>query len=238
MTRSFRRLPCLVPFVGIVLASSPAFADEDEHEQNAPAEAPPANTGFQLALRTGIAVPLGESNEGDKMSDVFGVQFPIIADIGAKVIPEIFIGAYVGFGIGGASGNVSDSCSRNGLSCTTTTFRIGAQIQYHIAPAAKVNPWIGYGFGYERSGLSGSKNGDSASVGISGLELAHLMAGVDFRLSNVFGIGPFVDFALGQYSSTSSDSSVNGRSTSTSRDIDKTALHQWFTLGVKFTFFP
>lgn len=116
MTRSFRRLPWLVPFLGIVLASSPVFADEDEHEKNAPAEAPPASTGFQIALRTGIAVPLGESTRDENMSDVFGVQFPILADIGAKVIPEVFVGAYLGFGIGGAAGKLSDSCSQNGLS--------------------------------------------------------------------------------------------------------------------------
>src|SRR4051812_29604204 len=107
MTRSLRRLPWLVSFLAVVLASSPAFADEEEEQKTAPAEGPagvpPARTGFQIALRTGIGVPLGSSVQDENMSDVFGVQFPIIADIGAKVIPEVFIGAYVGFGIGGAA---------------------------------------------------------------------------------------------------------------------------------------
>lgn len=199
---------------------------------------PPASTGLQLALRGGVAVPLGDAREGSGMSDAIGVQFPLTIDIGGKPIPEVFLGGYVGGAIGGTAGKVGNSCSQSGFSCTATTFRIGVELQYHIAPAAKTNPWIGYGFGYERLTLSVSQGNDSLTGTFSGLELAHFMGGLDFRLTPTFGIGPFVDFALGQYSSTSSDQTVGGRSQSTSGDIDKKALHEWFMLGMRFTFFP
>lgn len=76
--------------------------------------------------------------------------------------------------------------------------------------------------------------GTSVTQSIAGPEFAHLMGGVDFRVSKVFGIGPFLDFSLGQYSSVGG----SGGSSSTSADIKDKALHQWLTLGGKFTFFP
>ena len=65
------------------------------------------------------------------------------------------------------------------------------------------------------------------------------MGGVDFRITRVFGIGPFADFALGQYSGASLKLSAPGRPTvDKNGDLANTALHQWLTLGVRVTFFP
>jgi hypothetical protein len=58
------------------------------------------------------------------------------------------------------------------------------------------------------------------------------MAGVDFRLTRVFGVGPFADLTVGQYSTTSVDG--------TSADVpsDQKAAHLWLTIGARFVFFP
>ena len=61
-----------------------------------------------------------------------------------------------------------------------------------------------------------------------------LMAGVDFRLSRVFGLGPFVGFSLGQYSRAH----VEVNNTSQDNDIPETAMHQWLTVGLRTVFFP
>ena len=201
------------------------------------AQAPAERTGFQLALRTGIAIPFGELDKGEKMSDFTSVQVPLIVDVGGKVIPELFLGGYFGFGFGGPGGELADVCSAGDGSCISVGLRLGIEAQYHILPGESVNPWLGYGIGFESLALSISNNGDTASVGSGGLEFAHFMGGVDVRMSRVFGIGPFVDVALGRYSSFSTD---DGDGSSISHDIDTSqrATHGWVMLGARMVFFP
>lgn len=223
-------------------ASNPSAAGAASEASTEPAyeprDAPKARTGFQMAIRTGVAIPLGDLEKDSKMSDVFGPQVPITIDIGGKVIPQLFLGAYLGLAFGGAAGNFSDACERNNLTCVGVNVRIGAQIQYHILPDAKLNPWVGYGIGYEAVGLGAEQGNRKFSAATGGVEFAHLMAGLDFRLTRGFGIGPFVDFAIGQYSRVTTETTVNGVTTKLDGEIRDTALHQWLTLGAKFTIFP
>ena len=64
------------------------------------------------------------------------------------------------------------------------------------------------------------------------------MAGADYRVSEVVCIGPFADFALGQYGSASLEATRNGVSKKSNGDLANPSLHEWLTLGLKGTFFP
>jgi hypothetical protein len=202
------------------------------------AQTPAEHTGFQLALRTGLAIPFGEAEKGGaSMSDITSVHVPLIVDIGGKPIPELFLGGYFGFGFGGAAGKLGDFCSASGASCLSVGLRLGVEVQYHILPSAGVDPWIGYGIGYESVALSMSQNGESASSSLGGLEFAHFMGGVDVRMTRVFGIGPFVDVALGKYSSISRDGSDRDSMT-VDIDSSRRTTHGWVILGARMVFFP
>jgi hypothetical protein len=201
-------------------------------------EAPPARTGFQIALRTGVSVPLGELDKGENMSDAFTPQWPIIADIGFKVIPQLFLGGYVGIAVGGAGDTFKKACDAASVDCIAVGGRIGLQAQFHFIPDGKWNPWVGYGIGYELAGVSGSKANNKVSAAVAGVEFAHLMAGADFRVNKTVGIGPFADFAIGQYTIATLETTLAGVSQKRDGDIQNTALHEWLTLGVKITFFP
>jgi len=215
-----------------------AAAQTGPVEDDEKSDAPKARTGFQMALRTGVAIPLGELEKDGKMSDFTGVQVPVIIDLGGKIIPNLFLGGYLGISVGGAAGKLADTCDKASLSCTSIGGRIGAQIQYHIIPEGKINPWIGYGIGYELLGVSGEGNNVKLSAATAGIEFAHLMAGADFRISKGFGIGPFADFSIGQYSVATVESTVAGKTTKRDGDIENTAIHQWLMLGARFVFFP
>jgi hypothetical protein len=168
------------------------------------------------------------------MSDAFSAQWPLMLEIGGKPIPNLFIGAYFLTGVGGAAGAAADTCSRANISCTGVNVRLGVELQYHVAPADKINPWFGYGIGYEAGALSGTANGQDFTVSAAGPEFAHLSAGLDFRLSRVFGIGPVASYSLGQYATLKvqqGGSTVDG-------DIKEKALHQWLMLGGRVVFFP
>lgn len=202
--------------------------------------APPARVGFQMALRTGYAVPMGYARGGAggadlAMSDGFSGQVPIFMEIGGKVIPNLFLGGYLGLGFGGPPGEFDTLCNSGGLTCVAVGFRIGAEIQYHILPGEMTNPWVGYGIGFESLALGMSQGGQSWTDSYSGLEFAHLMGGIDFRLNRIFGIGPFVDYSIGDYTTYHVEepgfATVDG-------DIQVTRTHEWLAFGVRGTFFP
>jgi hypothetical protein len=199
---------------------------------------PKEHTGFQLGLRTGVAIPLGTAggSPGVAMSDVFSPQVPIILEIGGKPIPNLFIGGYLDLSFGGAGGQQSTECDLAGVSCFAVNARLGAEVQYHILPGGNVNPWLGYGIGYESGGISATEGNVTSSYRFSGLEFAHFMAGLDFRLSRAFGLGPFLGFSLGQYSRYHLEGF--GSNVTQDGDIAEKALHEWLTLGLRTVFFP
>jgi hypothetical protein len=188
-------------------------------------DGPRSRVGFQMAFRTGYSIPLGSAANGLSMSDTFGGQVPVIIDIGGKIIPNLFIGGYLGLGFGGCGAKI-----QSGNGCLSDSLTIGAEIEYSIIPNSRFNPWIGYGIGLAASAVSA--NGDTISLG--GVDYGHFMGGLDFRLTRGFGIGPFVDFGLGQYSSV--NETVGGATVDGT--VDGKTLHEWLTLGAKFTIFP
>jgi len=194
-------------------------------------QTPKARTGFQMDIRTGYSIPMGNAFKGRKLSDVSSGQVPIILDIGGKLIPELFVGGYFGLAFGGAGGKSSDQCEASHASCATVGLSLGVEAQYHILPNNSVNPWIGYGLGFQSLGMGAKVNGNTDTSSFSGFEFARFMAGADFRLNRVFGVGPFVDLSMASYSTYKDD---GGDST----EIPETALHEWLTLGVRFVFFP
>lgn len=203
-----------------------------------PSEVPPPHTGFQIALRTGFAIPLGEAASNTKMSDVWGIQLPLITDIGGKVTPNLFVGGYLGLGFGGAGGAQGNDCERRNIGCGAFRFNFGFQIHYQFIPEGFANPWIGYGIGYELASISvnrnnnGNNNGNTTTFG--GMDFAHLLFGTDFRINRTVGVGPFMDFAISQYFTASTGNTA----ASTSSDIPNKSVHEWFTLGVRVVFFP
>ena len=190
-----------------------------------------------MALRTGYAIPMGKATNADRddMSESFGGQVPLFIEIGGKPHPNFFVGGYLGIGFGPAAGAVKSFCDDGGITCTEIGVRLGAEFQYHILPEAMANPWIGYGIGYESTGIAMSAGGQTGNFTATGLEFAHFMAGVDFRLNRVLGIGPVVDFSLGQYSRVRTE--FPG---SAARDLEiaDKAMHEWLALGVRVVFFP
>ncbi len=185
---------------------------------------PPPRRGFQLGIRTGYRIPLGKTDSLSQMSEWTTGQVPIVADIGSKVSEHWFIGGYAGLGFGRGG----TRCS----TCVSTGVVGGFEVLYSFLPSGRTNPWIGYGLGVE--GLSLSDTNPNVNLTLVGIEFAHLLGGVDFRITRAFGIGPFVDFGAGQYVSAS----ITDSGWYSSGSITNRAFHQWFALGLRITVFP
>jgi hypothetical protein len=57
-------------------------------------------------------------------------------------------------------------------------------------------------------------------------------------LTEYFGIGPFLDIALGQYDVAKSEVNDGGRVQALGGTIRDKSPHAWFILGVRATMFP
>jgi hypothetical protein len=217
-------------------AAVPPVSAESNLAEGAPLGPPPAHVGFQLGIRTGFALPFGnvDGGSGDTMNNFFSGQVPFLFDVGGKPLPWLFLGGYLGVGVGGTAGTLDSVCSTPGVTCATATVRVGIEAIAYINAGEKVSPWVGYGIGFESSAIGiSAPNGDS-SVAASGPEFARFMGGVDFRLTKGFGIGPFVDFSIGEYTHLQTDTP----NTTASGSLESKSVHEWLALGVRGVLFP
>lgn len=213
---------------------------EDEY-----AGASPARTGFQMAVRSGFSFPFGNAtgNSADTLGRRYAWQVPVAVELGAKPLRSLFIGLYLqlGFGGEGSDHEVTAYCDdndenfSNDVSCSVLTARIGLLMNYQLAPDKVINPWVGYGIGFESAtqSINDKQHRYTESTTASGITYAQLAGGVDFR--GDVGVGPYAEVALGSFWRTSTEQ--YGRKVY-SGSIDDRALHAWVTLGVRFVVRP
>lgn len=180
---------------------------------------------WTVGARTGYSIPLGSGDASEKMSDLVSGQIPLQLEVNYRLqqAPQVTIGGYFSYGFGGVAGATKDLCDFYGQSCSSSSLRFGAQLAYDVAPlGAPTKPWVGVGLGYEQIKLKGAQD-----ITIRGTEFLNFQAGHDWRVGATGEIGPFVSFALGQYS----EMAVGGQSGTLA---DK-KMHEWFTIGVRGT---
>ncbi|HMR74461.1 MAG TPA: OmpW family outer membrane protein [Polyangiaceae bacterium] len=171
---------------------------------------------IKIGLRVGYGLPLGDASKDNKLGDSISGIIPIWVDLGYMVTPNIMVGLYGQYGIAMLNSDIKDACDAANADCSAAAIRFGLQGQYHLSPAESLDPWFGLGIGYEMLNFK-SPIGDANTTG---LEFLNLQAGANFKVADSIGVGPFVSFSLGQYSS------VEGN------DIPEKSMHQWLVLGV------
>jgi len=176
--------------------------------------------GFVLALRpVGVGFPMGDLAKDSKLSDLTVAQIPVWLDVGYMVVPQLMLGIYAQYALVGGGHEFTGSGSG---------IRLGIQAQYHPMEGGRWDPWFGLGTGYEI--LQTSAAYGDAGVTVKGFEFANLQAGLDLRLGRSWGLGLFVSYSLGQYSSMSTSGSYAGGQ---SGEIGEKALHEWLTVGLR-----
>ena len=199
-----------------------------------------------MAFRTGLSFPVGDATSapGDSLGARYAWQVPLAFDIGAKIGPSFFLGAYLGFGFGaeGSDVRVEDLCDdddddlENDVSCSAITIRFGFEAQYHFMPGERMNGWVGYGAGWESATetITDRAQGYSESATAHGFTYASLSGGLDFR-SKTVGAGPYAEVALGRF--TRQTTEVDNIEAAKG-DISDPAWHAWISVGLRMVLFP
>jgi hypothetical protein len=139
---------------------------------------------LELAVATGYSRGLGPSAGGmPELQHLAGDGAALRLEAGWRVDPRWTVGLYYEGALlaGGHEGTDGMTASAAGI-----------QGQLHLRPLAKLDPWVGLGFGWRGLWLD---HGSGTHV-LQGLDLARLQVGVDYRLSRRVSLAPTVGLAL------------------------------------------
>jgi len=229
------RISALMLGVALFCGTASAFAE------SAP-KAEPAARKFRVGLGLGYTVPFGKLVEGVSLNDWFSDQVPLGLDAGYLVTPHLLLSVYGQYGFMSPRGN-QRPC-RSETKCSGHAFGVGVQVQYHTTTSELLDPWVGFGVGYEQlthSVLASFYDPTEQQVRsngweqrVNGIELAKLQAGLNFRVAKAVAFGPFLSYSLGEFLTETQTAFWNDSQTSTSGNLDP-ALHEWLTVGMKGT---
>lgn len=124
------------------------------------------------------------------------------------------------------------NCDR-GASCSASETRLGGEMRLHAETSEGLSPWISLGVGYEWLSLS-EKGVPVWDMKLGGLDF-DLGLGMDFRVSQTFTIGPFLDVRYGKFASASGSMSSSGSYSGDIASAEQSA-HEWLTFGVRGAF--
>ena len=176
----------------------------------------------------GLLRPLHRRFLPSTVSDLFHGFVPLGVEAGFRFTPDVYAGLVFQYAIG-----LWNGCPSN-MSCSGHDVGLGFDVRYHPLPGRQVDPWFGIGAGYEWISFAQSQPGFSSDTGLNGFELLHLDVGADLVASPNLRVGSFLEFKLGRYRNL--DAASGGPSTSTG--ITNKALHEFLTLGFRFSFLP
>jgi hypothetical protein len=221
----------LIGSSAVLLMAGAGLAQEPNMPPTGPAGSGSGGAGgsaFEVAVRAGYGLPLGTASNDVKYSDIISGMIPFWADVGYRIDPNWYIGGFFQFGLGFVP---SSGCAA-GISCSENDLRFGLNVQYHILPNQTIDPWVGIGAAYEIWNYSASAAGQSASAQLRGFEFGNAQVGADYRISPVFGVGPFVTFTVAQFSDASG--TLNGQTQSAG--ITNKGIHEWLIFGLRGVF--
>jgi hypothetical protein len=177
---------------------------------------PAIDSALELSLASSSSY--GRGGLGGTMPDVDDVAKPGLAldlSIGYRATPAFLIGGYMT--LGGYGNPDSDDHG-------AVTAALGIEVDYHLMPTAKLDPWISVGTGVK---LMAIDTGDGVERALTGLELAKVQVGLDYRLSPRFAIGPVLGASATMYRSLHDDTMSDDPIAIEDQDINWT-----FSLGV------
>lgn len=215
-------------------ASAAEVSGDDAELVGADAEL--ASGRFQLGLRTGFALGLGKIEGGAtpaELGDAATGQLPVWVDLGFRITPNWYAGAYLSWGFVLAKSETAPTreyVCEEGTACSGQSLRYGVQGQYHFAPG-RTSFWLGLGVGAETLQIDQTEAGVTWTAEASGFEFANLQLGVDFPTGEASAVGLFSALTLGQYDRRS----VTAGSSMASGGIASKELHQWLFVGVRGT---
>jgi hypothetical protein len=143
---------------------------------------------LELGVGTGFVRGHGPAAGGmmPDLQDLAGDGGTVRLDVGWRIDPRWMAGTYAELGRLASGDHGTDGM---------TSVAAGIQGQLHLAPAARLDPWIGLGAGWRGLWLEHAAGGTHA---MQGLDLARVQLGLDYRVSERLAVAPTLGLAVTQ----------------------------------------
>jgi hypothetical protein len=186
---------------------------------------------FEGAVRVGLAWPLYST---DYDQTLYLTAYPIWVDVGVRLSPLVFLGAYFSFAPTAVTPTEFSRISPCALDCYAREYHFGLELQVHplLLPLGKgwaLDPWVGLGGGYEVRQWRYDEDADCGCVepphvgAIQGPEWFLFQTGVSLS-TGAFSFGPYFSASYGVYTSDAG--------------ISTSVPHWWLSVGLRFTVTP
>jgi outer membrane protein OmpA-like peptidoglycan-associated protein len=162
--------------ISVFAISASAQNAEGEHPITKPVDAP--KNALEIGVGTGWTQGYGQLRSGVDMRNV------ITPGIGIDLALMVRINPHWAVGVAGQYQEFESERATGARGMTA-----GLAAAWHVAPWARVDPWVQVGTGY-RALWETHSSADATST--QGLELAKLSLGLDFRVSRDAAIGPVI----------------------------------------------
>jgi hypothetical protein len=196
-----RGVRMLKTFARILLLLVPAAASaQPETNEGADTSAfdhavAPVKNALEIGVATGYTQGAGKLGGGmNSLEDLARAGGAVEVDIGARIFPNLSVGAY---------GTFSQSAKGDQVASSTDVFGASAGVQatWHFRPDTSVDPYVNLGGGWRGLWLNPSSG---KTTSLQGLELARLQVGVDYRITPDVAVSPLIGAALDMFVSQDS----------------------------------
>jgi hypothetical protein len=216
-----------VSFLVLAFVASAGLASEDDDEARAIDPVRFQDHRVHIALGSGWGVPLGRAEQAMPLRDVIVGQVPLALDLSFRALPHVFVGAYVGWGLGPPA-----DCSGD-VRCRGKDVRFGLNGRYlfesRSGGARPAIPWVGLGAGFE----SLTTKVESVERNYQGVSFVDLQAGLDVSLGRSWALGPTMSLSVGEFTRAT----VEGAEfPDVEAEIDQVRLHGWALFGGRLVF--
>ena len=188
-------------------------AHAETQRLSAAAEVPATTGGLELSLALNGTEGTGDLAPGMAFDDVADHGLGLDLGVGYRLTPNLLVGGYATI-----TGHGTDRDDTGAV-----TMAIGAKADWHFRPSARLDPWVSVGTGIKMMGI---EVGDRDQA-LTGLELAKIQVGLDYRINPRFAIGPVIGTSATVYR-TSYDDAMSDNA----RDIDDKSVNWTVTAGV------
>jgi hypothetical protein len=199
-----------------------------------------ARAQANLGAKVGLAFPGGDAYANTKMSSTIGMAVPVELSLNFAIAPQLDVGVYGGYAFVQPDANYADYCDYWSGSCSEHLWRLGVKTEYAFGGQG-ISPYVGANLGFEWDKLDESVPlyGNDFTETLRGWELGFEL-GADAWVGPRSKVGAFVGLSFGEYTWEKFDGTIvttAGTITDTSSGrITDTAMHQWFTVGVRGSF--
>ena len=208
----------VIALAALAVLWAPAASRAEEQDLN-----------LKLGVGLGYSIPFGDASKGEKLSDVAAGEVPVELELSYRFTHAISAGVYGGYGFGLVSSSSVEGVKASDVIDSITTWRFGVQGEYEFGKVGPAIPFAALRVGYVTETLNGKNGLENASA--SGWEYFTLIGGADFEVAKGLAVGPFVSFAVGQYTTVKEP----GGSSESIPSGDQT-LHEWLTIGLRGSF--